>query len=152
MGCADVRLLKTIGSVDFTGQERAALNKLTMPPEQLRCTLVPTWRIREAIRFRGSRTFPAIHAHPRHARSLVSDTTKSCSTGKDQIGFKPMQRLLIPCSTFMSRGASVDTQIRPICPAGHTGRHDQRRVMTSSHQTTLFSADMAAVGIAASLT
>ena len=33
MGCRDVRLLKTIGSVDFTGQERAALNKLTMPPE-----------------------------------------------------------------------------------------------------------------------
>ena len=31
MGCADVRLLKTIGSVDFTEQERAALNKLTMP-------------------------------------------------------------------------------------------------------------------------
>ena len=31
MGCGDVRLLKTIGSVDFTGQERAALNKLTMP-------------------------------------------------------------------------------------------------------------------------
>ena len=26
-----MRLLKTIGSVDFTGQERAALNKLTMP-------------------------------------------------------------------------------------------------------------------------
>ena len=33
MGCGDVRLLKTIGSVDFTGQERAALNKLTMPLE-----------------------------------------------------------------------------------------------------------------------
>ena len=34
MGCGDVRLLKTIGSVDssrVTGQERAALNKLTMP-------------------------------------------------------------------------------------------------------------------------
>ena len=31
MGCGDVRLLKTIGSVDFTGQERTALNKLTMP-------------------------------------------------------------------------------------------------------------------------
>ena len=30
MGCGDVRLLKTIGSVDFTGQERAALNKLTV--------------------------------------------------------------------------------------------------------------------------
>ena len=28
-----MRLLKTIGSVDFTGQERAALNKLTMPCE-----------------------------------------------------------------------------------------------------------------------
>ena len=26
-----MRLLKTIGKVDFTGQERAALNKLTMP-------------------------------------------------------------------------------------------------------------------------
>ena len=31
MGCGDVRLLKTTGSVDFTGQERAARNKLTMP-------------------------------------------------------------------------------------------------------------------------
>ena len=35
MGCGDVRLLKTIGSVEFTGQERAALNKLTMPPGPL---------------------------------------------------------------------------------------------------------------------
>ena len=26
-----MRLLKTIGGIDFTGQERAALNKLTMP-------------------------------------------------------------------------------------------------------------------------
>ena len=34
MGCGDVRLLKTIGSVDFTGQERAALNKLTMPSQR----------------------------------------------------------------------------------------------------------------------
>ena len=33
-------------------------------PEQLGCTLVPTWCIRQAIRFRGGRTFPAIHAHP----------------------------------------------------------------------------------------
>ena len=31
MGCGDVRLLRTIGGVDFTRQERAALNKLTMP-------------------------------------------------------------------------------------------------------------------------
>ena len=31
MGCGDVRLLRTIGGIDFTGQERAALNKLTMP-------------------------------------------------------------------------------------------------------------------------
>ena len=30
MGCGDVRLLRTIGRVDFTGQERAALNKLTV--------------------------------------------------------------------------------------------------------------------------
>ena len=35
MGCGDVRLLKTVGSVDFTGQERAALNKLTMPWHEL---------------------------------------------------------------------------------------------------------------------
>ena len=33
-------------------------------PEQLGCTLVPTWRIRQAIRSRGGRTFLAIHAHP----------------------------------------------------------------------------------------
>ena len=31
MGCGDVRLLRTIGGVDVTGQERATLNKLTMP-------------------------------------------------------------------------------------------------------------------------
>ena len=30
---------------------------------QLGCTLAPTWCIRHAIRFRGGRTFPAIHAH-----------------------------------------------------------------------------------------
>ena len=30
-----MRLLKTIGSVDFTGQERAALNKLTMPGDHI---------------------------------------------------------------------------------------------------------------------
>ena len=35
MGCGDVRLLRTIWSVDFTGQERAALNKLTMPTRRL---------------------------------------------------------------------------------------------------------------------
>ena len=27
-----MRLLRTIGGIDFTGQERAAHNKLTMPP------------------------------------------------------------------------------------------------------------------------
>ena len=31
-----MRLLTTIGSVDVTGQERAALNKLTMPVRALR--------------------------------------------------------------------------------------------------------------------
>ena len=31
MGCGDVRLLRTIRGVDFTGQDPAALNKLTMP-------------------------------------------------------------------------------------------------------------------------
>ena len=31
--CGDVRLLRTIRSVDFTGQERAALNKVTMPAD-----------------------------------------------------------------------------------------------------------------------
>ena len=35
MGCGDVRLLRTIGGVDFTRQERATLNKLTMPMEAL---------------------------------------------------------------------------------------------------------------------
>ena len=30
MGCGDVRLLRTIGGVDFTRQERATLNKLTV--------------------------------------------------------------------------------------------------------------------------
>ena len=32
MRCGDVRLLRTLGGVDVMGQERAALNKLTMPP------------------------------------------------------------------------------------------------------------------------
>ena len=46
MGCGDVRLLKTIGSVDFTGQERAALNKLTMPCGAARVGPVATNSIR----------------------------------------------------------------------------------------------------------
>ena len=33
-------------------------------PEQLGCTLVPAWRIRDAIQFRGNRSFRALHAHP----------------------------------------------------------------------------------------
>ena len=36
MGCGDVRLLRTIGGIDFTGQERAALNKLTVPSQDWR--------------------------------------------------------------------------------------------------------------------
>ena len=35
MGCGDVRLLRTIGGVDFTRQERATLNKLTMPTDDI---------------------------------------------------------------------------------------------------------------------
>ena len=35
MGCGDVRLLRTIGGVDFTRQERATVNKLTMPARVL---------------------------------------------------------------------------------------------------------------------
>ena len=38
-----MRLLKTIGSVDFTGQERAALNKLTMPLRRLVRTCSGDW-------------------------------------------------------------------------------------------------------------
>ena len=30
-----MRLLRTIGGIDFTGQERTALNKLTMPPASI---------------------------------------------------------------------------------------------------------------------
>lgn len=35
----------------------------TRDAEQFGCTLVPSWRIRRAIKDRGGRTFPAIHAH-----------------------------------------------------------------------------------------
>ena len=36
-------------------------------------------------------------------QSHNSHTTESCSTGKNQTGFKPIQTDLIPCSRFMSR-------------------------------------------------
>ena len=42
-----MRLLKTIGSVDFTGQGRAALNKLTMPREGVGNLLVSNEERRE---------------------------------------------------------------------------------------------------------
>ena len=42
MGCGDVRLLRTIGGIDFTGQERAALNKLTMPVREITLALRST--------------------------------------------------------------------------------------------------------------
>ena len=35
MGCGDVRLLRTIGGVDFTRQERATHNKLTIPFQRI---------------------------------------------------------------------------------------------------------------------
>lgn len=36
----------------------------THDAEQLGCTLVPTWRIRQAMMLRGGRTFPAVHSDP----------------------------------------------------------------------------------------
>lgn len=51
-------------------------------PAQLGCTLVPTWLIRDAIRFRGHRTFAAIHAHePFRPWRCVFD----CQRPKDQV-------------------------------------------------------------------
>ena len=43
MGFGDVRPLRTIRGVDFTGQERAALNKLTMPVRGFRRTEHEAW-------------------------------------------------------------------------------------------------------------
>ena len=60
MGCGDVRLLKTIGSVDFTGQERAALNKLTMPSGMATPTRA------ELARFDRSRTKKTSNAEWTH--------------------------------------------------------------------------------------
>ena len=72
MGCGDVRLLRTIGSVDVTGQERAALNKLTMPlprvtrsapPQGLHATtlwpgVTAVWRVPYRIARQNELFFP----------------------------------------------------------------------------------------------
>ena len=60
MGCGNVRLLKTIGSVDVTGQERAALNKLTMPSGMATLTRA------ELARFDRSRTKKTSNAEWTH--------------------------------------------------------------------------------------
>ena len=60
MGCGDVRLLKTIGSVDFTGQERAALNKLTMPRSGL---LGAPHALHLVVRQHSLRPFNALAEH-----------------------------------------------------------------------------------------
>ena len=57
-----MRLLKTIGSVEFTGQERAALNNLTMP--------VRGFMDRGCSAFRGSTEFGS-HGRVHAVRSRV---------------------------------------------------------------------------------
>ena len=51
-----------------------------------------------------------------------------------------------------ARRASVDTQNRPVCPPGHTGRYDHHRVMTSDRQRSAVACGVAGIGAAASLT
>ena len=59
-------------------------------PEQLGCTLVPTWRIRQAIRARGGRTFPSIHAHePNRPWRCVFDCDKPMQQVDDLSLLKP---------------------------------------------------------------
>ena len=54
--------------------------------EQLGCTLVPSWGIRQAIRSRGGRTFPAIHAHaPTRPWRCVFDCDKSMQQVDDLV-------------------------------------------------------------------
>ena len=50
------------------------------------------------------------------------------------------------------RQPSVDTQIRPVCPAGHTLQYDQRRVMTSDRRRSGVAPDVAGVGVAVTFT
>ena len=58
--------------------------------EQLGCTLVPTWGIRQAIRSRGGRTFPAIHAHaPTRPWRCVFDCDKSMQQVDDLALLQP---------------------------------------------------------------
>ena len=69
MGCGDVRLLKTIGSVDFTGQERAALNKLTTPTRA--ANVVDAQHVRHHTRF----------SLPKNHRRIQPQNTSGCHEG-----------------------------------------------------------------------
>ena len=58
--------------------------------EQLGCTLVPIWCIRQAIRHRGGRTFPSIHAHePTRPWRCVFDCNKPIQQIDDLSLLKP---------------------------------------------------------------
>ena len=58
--------------------------------EQLGCTLVPTWCIRQAIGHRGGRTFPSIHAHePNRPWRCVFDCDNPMQQVNDLSRLKP---------------------------------------------------------------
>ena len=69
--------------------------------EQLGCTLVPTWCIRLAIRSRGGRTFPAIHAHaPNRPWRCVFDCKKPIQQLDDLALLQPIQRFTTDKAVF----------------------------------------------------
>ena len=70
MGCGDVRLLRTIRSVDFTGQERAALNKLTMPAGRV---LTHKALLRQVWAGRGTANPKIVRAYVKRLRHQLGD-------------------------------------------------------------------------------
>ena len=78
MGCGDVRLLRTIGGVDFTRQERATLNKLTVTNEVYTVGYSGTGALPRPITARGGLTYePGLHLN------LVAELSEGWGTTSD---------------------------------------------------------------------
>ena len=69
--------------------------------EQLGCTLVPAWCIRQAIRHRGARTFPSIHAHePNRPWRCIFDCDMAMQQVDNLSLLKPELRSTYPKTEF----------------------------------------------------
>ena len=144
-GCDGEQVIQLPHDMDSTPDGQAPGVTFTSAKHPGKSCTRPTWFVGRVISARQARrVFNALCGLPdcgcrhfaRSGASLAEVTDSAPGLGRQ----------------FVVRQASVDTQKRPVCPAGHTTPHDQLRVMTSASQRSTVAPGVAGVGAATRLT